>query len=40
MDTFISTLLDQLQKKLDESKNEYQKKILRRLIAILEEYIP
>jgi len=39
MDKFISTLLDQLQHKKDNAENDYQIKILNRLIALLETYI-
>jgi len=37
---FISRLLDELQQKYDESENEYQRKIIKRLITIVEKYIP
>jgi hypothetical protein len=36
----LSRLLDELQHKYDNAKNDYQRKILKRLITILEEYIP
>lgn len=36
---YISQLLDQMQKKKDETQDEFKLKILNRIIAILEEYV-
>ena len=40
MNTLISRLLDELQQKYDTSENEYQRKIIKRLVTIVEKYIP
>lgn len=37
-DKYVSRLLDEMEKK-KETANEYQLKILNRIIAILEEYV-
>ena len=36
---FISKLLDEMQQKKDNTKDEFKLKILNRIIAILEEYV-
>jgi len=36
---YVSSLLYLMQDKYDNSENEYQMKILKRIIALLEEYV-
>lgn len=38
-DKFLSNLLDEMQNKLENADNDYQRGIIKRLIAILEEYV-
>jgi len=35
----VSELLDEMQKRMEETDNEFKKKILKRFIIILEEYV-
>lgn len=37
--TFLSRLLDEMQEKYRKAENEYQRKILRRIIELLETYV-
>jgi hypothetical protein len=36
---FVSNLLDEMQQRYEKADNEYKKKILKRIIQLLEKYV-